>query len=110
MKTGLQAVSQPDERLMQEKPYYRKSPQEDPPLTHIKELGFDNTYGLGLPQEQVFFVDVMRNTSFNATDEAIADYIKRQQHDIETVMLYLLNGRNNNTHEWKYHEWKYNDM
>jgi hypothetical protein len=101
VKTGLQAVRETDARLMQEKPYYRQSPKDDPPLTYIAELGFDNMFGLGSPQEQVFFVDTMDNTSFNATDEAIADYIKRQQHAIETVMLYLLNGKNNNTHEWK---------
>lgn len=107
MKTGLQPLPETDERLKQEKPYYRQSPKEDPPLTNIKELGFDNTFCVGRSmQEQVFFVDVRDNTSFNATDEAIANYIKRQQHDIETVMLYLLNGKNNNTHEWK----KYNDV
>jgi len=102
MKTGLQAVSETDVRLKQEKPYYRQSLKDDPPLTYIAELGFDNMLCVGAqPQEQVFFVDTMDNTSFNATDEAIAEYIKRQQHNIETLVLYLLNGKNNNTHEWK---------
>jgi hypothetical protein len=103
MKTGLQPVPETDARLKQEKPYYRESPKEDPPLTYIAELGFDNMFCCvgAPPQEQVFFVDTMDNTSFNATDEAIADYIKRQQHAIETVVLYLLNGKNNNTHEWR---------
>lgn len=105
----MKKIQEKDVRLKQEKSYYRKD-SEDPPLIWIKEIGYDNTYGFGISKEQLFFVDESGNTSFNATDEAIMDFINRKQHDIESITLYLVNDRNNNTHEWKINISKVDDL
>jgi hypothetical protein len=79
--------------------------KDDEPVDFVKELGFDNTMGIvgdkTIHTEKLFFVDGFGNNSFNATDEAIEEAIKSWRHDIETLELYLKNGKNNNTHEWK---------
>lgn len=79
----------------------------DPPLTYVREIGFDNTLGVKVDghliesTEHLFFIDTLGNTSFNATDEAILGAIQRLKHTVETLELYLKNGRNNATHEWE---------
>ena len=77
-------------------------------VTYIQELGFRNTLTCGLVKspkrkatETVYFIDAEGNTSLKATDKAILDAIARWKHHAETLELYLKNGRNNNTHEWK---------
>lgn len=87
-------------------PTWRKD-KNDPPVNFIKELGFDNEFGLlhtkagteSRSSERLFFVDSAKHNSFNATDAAIQDAIKRWKRNIETLELYLANGKNNNTHE-----------
>jgi len=76
------------------------------PVTYIKELGFENTMGMindivQPPTERLFFIDNENRASFKATDGAIHAAIQRWKHHAETLELYLKNGRNNNTHEWK---------
>ena len=103
-----------------ETPIYKKPEVEpswredknDPPVDFIKELGFDSEFGLlhtkdgteSIATERVFFVDSSKHNSFNATDEAIQDAILRWKQNVETLELYLANGKNNNIHEWTIRE------
>jgi hypothetical protein len=74
-------------------------------LTTVRELGFNNTMSVGRRStERVFFLGPCvrgnRERGAHATDEAILDFISYYQNQIQVAKDYLMNGRNNQTHEW----------
>jgi len=80
---------------------------EDKTLTIVRELGFNNYLGLdGAGAEKVFFLgpvhgDGTRERGRHATPEAIQEFIKYWENQIQVAKDYIANGCNNKTHEWQ---------
>lgn len=73
------------------------------PLALVRDIGFNNTMGLDRePTEEIVFYGPHRSNEMaqHATEDACMEYIARQEHNIQTVKLYLANGKNRKTHEW----------
>jgi len=92
------------ERLNSPQPSHRQD-MNDPPVTWIKELGYDSFLSMSNgnilpPKEVVFFIDALDRNSFNATDEAVREAIFRFREMARVLELYLENGRNNFTTDW----------
>lgn len=78
----------------------------DVTLETVRELGFNNTMGMGrAPTEMVFFLGPCRASGpredgAHATEKALLNFISYYENQIQVAKDYLANGRNNKTHEW----------
>jgi hypothetical protein len=84
------------ETILQERLYPK--PGE---LGSVRALGFNNWYGG--PEggrEEMFFVGPSGERADHCNESAAREFISHYEHAIETMKLYLLNGRNRKTHEW----------
>lgn len=67
----------------------------------VRALGFNNWYGgPDGGKEEMFFIGPSGERADHCNESAAQEFIAHYAHAIETMKLYLLNGRNRKTHEW----------
>ena len=81
-------------------------PRENKTLTLVREVGFDQIYDgcSGKVTERIFFLGphllAGREEGAHATEEAVQEFIRYWENQIEVAKDYLLNGREARTHLW----------
>lgn len=77
---------------------YDQKPGE---LGLVRALGFDNWHGgPDGGHEEMFFVGPSGERADHCNESAAREFIAHYKRAVETMKLYLLNGRNRKTHEW----------
>ena len=72
-----------------------------PELPIVRDIGFDNTFRIGAPSEEViFFIGPRGERGEHASEAAIREFIDHCEHRIRVAKEYLANGRGNETQKW----------